>query len=524
MADVDDYEYVSDGSYEFADGCDSDSSDCSGSSSRDGERVSRRITTAAATKLHEPIDSQVVSAINATTATVLGDCMSASADDKDKDNKDKDTIHFSWCFAAEPTLYFTVGTIRGHLVFASVTANSYKNAKVVFSETHSAIHQVAFGSLLGRILKVGEANNTEDAAVILRDAFHIMHTESVGVTDSNKVQFAGPDADVQTFLKTLAPMIPPSRSFSNGIARLLHLIVYTYKKLAQHCYICGRVHEQVRPDRKPRVCSNELCRFVLQTSPAVCDLYTAVRDPHAAFCFDFAHAMLTAAAKIPGRAEALLTPVHQEFVLPGGKIDVAKLSATLSSLAAFDISVARDMETNREIIEYCKTLNAGTVPACLVYWIMNIVTDRCTIKGVDKTREECERNALVLQWHDSKEHTAAYMAHAASLPSADVLSAYHGSRLEHWYSILQHGLIMLSGTRHMTSGAAYGNGIYMSSNFQTSWGYCADYGYSTSGSKRFTCMARSNILSKSPHLSTTGHYVINNTAAFQTQELLVFMS
>jgi hypothetical protein len=502
MADMDDYEYVSDGSYEFenAEGTASESED---------DMVTRSLLSA--NKAVEPMDSQIVSAITATTASVLGECLARG-----------DPVQFSWCFVTEPTLYFTIGSIRCHLLFANVTADSYKNAKVVFSDTSSAVNQVAFGSLLDRILKAGEAINAKDAAAILRDAFHIMQTESVGVTDSNKVQYVGPDADVQTFLKALAPMVPPTRGFTNGITRLLHLIIYAYHNLASHCYICGRVHRHIRgDDASPRTCNNELCRFVLQTSPNMCDLYTAIREPHASFRFDFGLAMLTAATRIPSRAEALLTPIHHAFVQPGGKIDVPGLSSALIALAAFDISVARDMETNREILEYCNTLSTSSA-ACLVYWIMNIVTDRCTIKGVDKTREECERPALILEWHDSPEHAAAYMAHAQSLPSSDVISAYHGSRIEHWYSILQHGLIVLSGTRHMTTGAAYGNGIYMSSNFQTSWGYCADM-YGQKG-KRFTCMAKSHILDKSPHLHKSGHYVIDNTAAFQIQELLVFTS
>lgn len=52
---------------------------------------------------------------------------------------------------------------------------------------------------------------------------------------------------------------------------------------------------------------------------------------------------------------------------------------------------------------------------------------------------------------------------------------FHGSALENWYSILRNGLRNLSNTSLMTAGAAYGQGIYASSNFSTSYGYTARY-------------------------------------------------
>jgi len=41
---------------------------------------------------------------------------------------------------------------------------------------------------------------------------------------------------------------------------------------------------------------------------------------------------------------------------------------------------------------------------------------------------------------------------------------FHGSSQENWYSILRNGLRVLSNTKYMTAGAAYGAGIYGSNN------------------------------------------------------------
>ena len=48
---------------------------------------------------------------------------------------------------------------------------------------------------------------------------------------------------------------------------------------------------------------------------------------------------------------------------------------------------------------------------------------------------------------------------------------YHGSPFYCWYSIIKNGLKVMSGTEFMTTGAAYGNGIYLSDHSYTSHGY-----------------------------------------------------
>jgi hypothetical protein len=48
---------------------------------------------------------------------------------------------------------------------------------------------------------------------------------------------------------------------------------------------------------------------------------------------------------------------------------------------------------------------------------------------------------------------------------------YHGSPFHCWYSIIKNGLKVMSQTEFMTTGAVYGNGIYLSDQLQTSCGY-----------------------------------------------------
>jgi len=58
---------------------------------------------------------------------------------------------------------------------------------------------------------------------------------------------------------------------------------------------------------------------------------------------------------------------------------------------------------------------------------------------------------------------------------------FHGSRWQNWYSILRNGLKNCSRTKLMTSGAAHGNGIYLSDNSNLSIGYGTSAGKSVIG-------------------------------------------
>jgi hypothetical protein len=48
---------------------------------------------------------------------------------------------------------------------------------------------------------------------------------------------------------------------------------------------------------------------------------------------------------------------------------------------------------------------------------------------------------------------------------------FHGSPLGNWHSILRNGLRNMSNTAYMSTGAAYGSGVYLSDNLQVSYSY-----------------------------------------------------
>jgi len=52
--------------------------------------------------------------------------------------------------------------------------------------------------------------------------------------------------------------------------------------------------------------------------------------------------------------------------------------------------------------------------------------------------------------------------------------AWHGSGSGNWHVILRTSLQNMSGSKHMSAGAAYGSGIYFAASADTSRGYCRD--------------------------------------------------
>lgn len=81
---------------------------------------------------------------------------------------------------------------------------------------------------------------------------------------------------------------------------------------------------------------------------------------------------------------------------------------------------------------------------------------------------------------------------------------YHGSPFFCWYSIIKNGLKVMSQTEFMTTGAAFGNGIYLSDQLQMSHGYSRQtppFNYSMIGVFQI-------IENPEKHIKTSGIFVV----------------
>lgn len=90
---------------------------------------------------------------------------------------------------------------------------------------------------------------------------------------------------------------------------------------------------------------------------------------------------------------------------------------------------------------------------------------------------------------------------------------FHGSRWHNWFSILRNGLKNCSGTKFMTTGAAYGNGIYLSSNINVSYGY-------GSGNRK-SVVGVFELVDKEKFSNGTNIYVVDNEKVLIQRYLLI---
>lgn len=80
---------------------------------------------------------------------------------------------------------------------------------------------------------------------------------------------------------------------------------------------------------------------------------------------------------------------------------------------------------------------------------------------------------------------------------------FHGSSLGNWHSIVRNGIKNMSQTKFMTTGAVYGNGIYLSDNIMTAYGY--------SGNNKIRCVAVVEVFEDpKKYKKAEGIYVIPN--------------
>jgi ubiquitin-protein ligase len=94
---------------------------------------------------------------------------------------------------------------------------------------------------------------------------------------------------------------------------------------------------------------------------------------------------------------------------------------------------------------------------------------------------------------------------------------YHGSKRENWFSIVRNGLKICSGTKLMTTGAAYGTGIYFSDSSTFS------HSYGNSGSESYIGVFEI-IGEKKDYLKSTNIYVVNNDKIVILRYLILFSS
>jgi len=118
-------------------------------------------------------------------------------------------------------------------------------------------------------------------------------------------------------------------------------------------------------------------------------------------------------------------------------------------------------------------------PLCfpLIRWI--VMSNRCHISPLPKDKHikemDTEFQFVLVSDNPAKEalfrRRRSEIAKKKGKGARGSFYAFHGSALGNWHCILRIGLKNYSNTNKMSTGAAYGEGIYMASNASTSFSY-----------------------------------------------------
>eukprot|EP00742_Colponemidia_sp_Colp-10_P017001 GILJ01019527.1.p1 GENE.GILJ01019527.1~~GILJ01019527.1.p1 ORF type:complete len:929 (+),score=130.45 GILJ01019527.1:154-2787(+) len=285
-------------------------------------------------------------------------------------------------------------------------------------------------------------------------------------------------------------------------------------KCTNYCVICSTRHEGDSTRLRP--CNRELCLFSFEEVGLGCNVLAEIRNHPQLVNLDLT---LASAAIVSNRAEQIFEPfpsfclLHQEARTRSGYFDngdekaskktnkdlptLVKLVRQLPPLSEIPAHVA----TERDLREWLRSTsaihnstnsrttstdtdnNSNSVNNNMIYKLIKFVlaTNRLNLQHLDGGQlipglpPDATQYAVV---HNSPDKEAAFQLLKEKHGS---FFAWHGSSTENWYSILRNGLRILSNTKLMTAGAAYGRGIYVSPTTQVSMGYSTKSSSSSGG-------------------------------------------
>ena len=246
-------------------------------------------------------------------------------------------------------------------------------------------------------------------------------------------------------------------NYGNGmLCEIARYVIHRIPTLNDYCVICDQTHLFSHSLLKPAVCRRELCAFTYQQFNIVSDVDMATQCE----VIDLLVSMAKAAANSK-RNTSILNPFPTLFD-PTGTTKEMILNPDKP-----DYNLAREM-LNELPVPCDDSIHRNHMSYSLLQWIINSnrthlirLSDEYHIKSMDTPYQY-----IMLSAPPEKEERFQQLK--AIFGSK---YAFHGSRVENWYSIVRNGLRNASGTKLQLNGAAYGKGIYLADQASTSFGY-----------------------------------------------------
>lgn len=225
-----------------------------------------------------------------------------------------------------------------------------------------------------------------------------------------------------------------NKPFTN-INTLLNKIFNTLSSSLEHCIIC----DERLPCKVERetVCSNDICIYQMSVLGLGVSLESLL-----------IHSFETV---------EILIKMYIDASHSGNNIFVDKPIFVENDVAQLDLHQLVDYAIKGSLRKELYKINPDIYN--VLQWI--VTGNRCTLTHVPGNIKKFnvsippEKKAIFEK--NSKQYGTIYL--------------FHGSASHCWFNIIRHGLKIMSGTKYMTTGAAYGNGVYLSKDLSVALQY-----------------------------------------------------
>ena len=279
------------------------------------------------------------------------------------------------------------------------------------------------------------------------------------------------------------------RIYTDDIIDILDYMVKVIPEITNYCVGCQKILDI---DSILYInCGDDKCVYKCEELPLGDYVCNYVKNKPSVVEFLITTSLMSVKSK---RRKDIFEPFPHYFL----KVDKHIKRGTLSALSGEDINALKDFE------KIDKTLNSefflkysNSVKKMLIYlhkfdtdmllendigtdsymllrfFLMSLESDINEIDIFDKT----EYNFTQYSFKHQPEKEKIFNKQTKNESTCYL---FHGSGKENWFSIMRNGLKVASHSKLMVNAAAYGRGIYMSPNYNTSLGYSTKYGVGSS--------------------------------------------
>jgi hypothetical protein len=305
---------------------------------------------------------------------------------------------------------------------------------------------------------------------------------------------------------------------------LLELVAYLTIRipfLTENCCICDHRIRIPLTQHTPTICTRFKCQFdfvelgICSSIPITINPSTVVNDIQQNYHIVDVLINLCYAAATSSRRELIFEP-FPHFLCENKKNDYERIVKILDRVPSVS-AMKKKGSTESKLKQFL-----DEEVYLLIKWILT-VNRPALVKMPDKKKiPQMNTDHQYMMLVDSPEKTANFKLMRKECGS---YFAFHGSSMENWHSILRRGLLNASNTKLMTTGAAYGPGIYLAPDSATSLNYArvgTRWPKSDFGEYNLQCLAIVEVIKHPEVPQTPNPYYVVKDPQFVTPRFFLF--